>query len=605
MAATPRGLESNTDWGARYARTLKNVIVRQAQQAPRSLQVHLGPSEIGSECLAGDTEVVTRQGLQKIADLAAEGEAELIVPLLYSGSDIRKQWGKFQRVPVTCFGVQELFIVTLRRNQERKEVLATAGHHWFRSYYSGKIKKQQRLTTTELEPGYKLTQLRRAKPRSASLMPVAVAQGFTFGDGSSGGTDSKHRSAKLIVYSEGKAAAMRQFFLEAVDVTSHTPSDIENRGELPKWQVQQLPRFWKKLPPIEESASFLMSWLAGYFAADGTVTGDGHCQISSAFPENLKFVRDVAAVCGIGYGQIRTEMRQGGPWIRNPEKTPLYRLSLRRRDLPPWFFLLSQHWENADAANRVTERDPHWIVESVGPTGRSEPVYCATVDGIGAFALADDLMTGNCDRQIVSKLVGAPRTNNVSDPWPSIIGSATHAWLAQAFDDDNARDKVLRWLTETKVVPHPDFAGSADLYDAVEATVVDHKVLGATSLNKIKSPKGPSRRYRVQLLLYGAGFRALGLPVRRVVLAAYPRTAATLDTMYIWDHPLQPADDDLIKDVLDQMAARQAAARMVTEGRLKLEEVRVTPNSDECFFLPCARSTARSPRTTTGPDARG
>lgn len=189
-----------------------------------------------------------------------------------------------------------------------------------------------------------------------------------------------------------------------------------------------------------------------------------------------------------------------------------------------------------------------------------------------------------CDRQVVGKLVGAPRTNNISDPWPSIIGTATHAWLAQAFQDDNVRDGVLRWLTETRVTPHPGYPGSADLYDAQEAAVVDHKVLGATSLAKVKSPAGPSRRYQVQLLLYGAGFRALGLPVKRVVLAAYPRTAATLDSMFVWDHVCVPEDERLIADVLDQMAARQYAAQLVRDGQLTLNQIAATPEDTECYF---------------------
>jgi hypothetical protein len=190
----------------------------------------------------------------------------------------------------------------------------------------------------------------------------------------------------------------------------------------------------------------------------------------------------------------------------------------------------------------------------------------------------------NCDRQVVGKLAGAHRTNNVSDPWPSIVGTAVHAWLAQAFNDDNARDKVLRWLTETRVTPHPLYPGSADLYDAQEAAVVDHKVLGATSLNKVKSPAGPSRRYRVQLLLYGAGFRALGLPVKRVVLAAYPRTAATLDGMYVWDHICQPEDEDVVREVLRRTEVRQWLGTEVQEGKMTLNQVPATPDDDECFF---------------------
>lgn len=195
-----------------------------------------------------------------------------------------------------------------------------------------------------------------------------------------------------------------------------------------------------------------------------------------------------------------------------------------------------------------------------------------------------------CDRQVIGKLVGAGRTNNISDPWPSIVGSATHAWLAQAFEDDNVRRNLLRWVTETRVTPHPDYPGSADLYDALEAAVVDHKVLGQTSLAKIKSPQGPSRRYRVQLLLYGAGYRALGLPVRRVVLAAYPRTAASLNSMFIWDHPCTPDDEILIAEVLHRMEIRQWFGNEIRERRMTLDQIPTTPDDAECYFCPFYRA---------------
>src|SRR4051812_13516148 len=43
-----------------------------------------------------------------------------------------------------------------------------------------------------------------------------------------------------------------------------------------------------------------------------------------------------------------------------------------------------------------------------------------------------------CDRQVVGKLAGLPTTNHVVDPWPSVLGTATHAWLAEAFTKANA-----------------------------------------------------------------------------------------------------------------------------------------------------------------------
>jgi hypothetical protein len=219
-----------------------------------------------------------------------------------------------------------------------------------------------------------------------------------------------------------------------------------------------------------------MSWLAGYFAADGCVTDDGHCSISSAYRGHLEFVREAAAVCGIGYGLIQENMRLGISGTRPATaETPLYKLSLRRRDLPDWFFLTTRHAQRAQTASLAPERDPFWIVESVRATGRTESVYCAITGEAGAFALADDLMTGNCDRQVVGKFAGEPVTNHVADPWPSIVGTAVHAWLAEHFSLENGLNGYDRWITEKRVSPHPLYPGTADLYDGVEELVCDWK----------------------------------------------------------------------------------------------------------------------------------
>ena len=93
-----------------------------------------------------------------------------------------------------------------------------------------------------------------------------------------------------------------------------------------------------------------------------------------------------------------------------------------------------------------------------------------------------------CDRQVVGKMAGHPHTNHVSDPWPSIVGTAVHAWLADNFLIDNQAKGVLRWITETRVTPHPDHPGTGDLYDAVEQSVGDWKGLALDTL--VPTPGG-------------------------------------------------------------------------------------------------------------------
>lgn len=233
---------------------------------------------------------------------------------------------------------------------------------------------------------------------------------------------------------------------------------------------------------------------------------------------------------------------------------------------------------NTAWASRYATEVRRVVTEAAARAPRSQQVHLGPSE-LGAA----------CDRQVVGKMAGIPATNHVSDPWPSIVGTAVHAWLAEAFSADNARSGILRWVAEQRVVPHPDHSGTADLYDASEQAVVDHKCLGETSMAKVRSAAGPPRKYVVQLLLYGLGYRKLGLPVRRVALAAYPRTASTLDGLYVWERPAGPEDTPLLEEVMQQTDIRKQLAAEITAGRMQLEDIPKAPDQDECFFCPFYR----------------
>jgi hypothetical protein len=168
-----------------------------------------------------------------------------------------------------------------------------------------------------------------------------------------------------------------------------------------------------------------------------------------------------------------------------------------------------------------------------------------------------------CDRQVAGKMAGLPATNHVVDPWPSIRGTALHAWAADAFTADNVRHGLLRWVAEQRVTPHPDHPGTADLYDAVEQAVVDHKFLGETSMAKIRRPE--VRRGSTSCsCCCTASATCCSVSRARVAVAAYPATASSLDGLYVWERAFTGDDGQLLPEnaqLIEEVFAQTRTAR--------------------------------------------
>jgi hypothetical protein len=152
-----------------------------------------------------------------------------------------------------------------------------------------------------------------------------------------------------------------------------------------------------------------------------------------------------------------------------------------------------------------------------------------------------------------------------------------------------ARYRTIASIEPTVSVPTRciDVDSPDHLYLCGRHMIPVHNCLSESSMAKVR--KQPPQHYVVQLLLYGRGYRLLGLPVRRVVLAAWPRTGSSVDGLYIWDHPITPADDALIESVFARTAIRARLADQVRDGRLAINAVPATPDPDSCFWCPLYR----------------
>lgn len=216
-----------------------------------------------------------------------------------------------------------------------------------------------------------------------------------------------------------------------------------------------------------------------------------------------------------------------------------------------------------------------------------------------------------CDRQLVGKMagvqLGAGGTNHMHDPWASIVGTAIHAFLEQAFGWETAANGEVgqppRWYTETCVTPDPGKAsphpGTADLYDAKTLTLADHKCQSEGVRDKLRR-NGPPYHYLMQMLLYAAGYMHLGFEVQRIALVSWPRTHSTLDDLYVWEKAVTDEDIAAVVDLIEKTEVREQVAQLVVAGEVDFWEIPATPSESDCQFCPFFR-----PDAATNPHVKG
>jgi hypothetical protein len=148
-----------------------------------------------------------------------------------------------------------------------------------------------------------------------------------------------------------------------------------------------------------------------------------------------------------------------------------------------------------------------------------------------------------CQHCLAAKLAGWDK-NEDGIPWLPTVGTAVHAYLEDTFEIDNLRyitnTGKPRWLIEQKVdigeIGDTPITGSTDLFDTYTGMVLDHKIVGVSTLNKARRT-GPSPVYRTQAHSYGRGWKRAGYNVTNVAICYLPRNDVTLDKAVYWHEP--------------------------------------------------------------------
>ena len=143
-----------------------------------------------------------------------------------------------------------------------------------------------------------------------------------------------------------------------------------------------------------------------------------------------------------------------------------------------------------------------------------------------------------CIRRLAYHMLDWPQANADTDPWTAVIGTATHAWMAAAYEEENRQLGYQRYLIEHRVHLPLNISGSSDLYDRDTCVNNDWKITSPQNITKYKK-NGPGDQYRAQAHLYGLGMQLAGETPKDVAITFLPR-GGRIDGLWIWTEPYDP-----------------------------------------------------------------
>jgi ribonucleoside-diphosphate reductase alpha chain len=317
-----------------------------------------------SNCLAGNIKVLTRQGFKEIKSL------------VNTEQEILTKGGEWVIAPFKSYGLQETVKLTLTRGKSDTKIIeCTKDHNWFLKSNNRNPKK---IKTLDLKIGDKLHNQFGKGWGNLTVSPFGIAHGLVFGDGYSPKNENYYASITLCAESR----QFSKYFPECYISTD------ENLCEGGSDYYGKLPNYFKNAPDLSENKSYLLGWLAGYFAADGNIHKNS-LRLSSVKLENLKLVQDVCGILGIHCGEIKKQNR-----ISNLTNKPsiIYTVHFSSYFLKESFFIKDSHKQNYKPSDNLPNS---WTVANIEESIKQE-VFCAEVPNTHSFTIEGNILSGNC-----------------------------------------------------------------------------------------------------------------------------------------------------------------------------------------------------------------
>lgn len=321
-------------------------------------------------CFHGDTKVITK-----------EYGAVQMKSIVHEKVHILNGNGEWEEVSFNCYGKQHLMKITLSCNTKQKIIYATPEHEWIVNAY--RTKKQ----TQQLRTGMYLSKC-VPKLQSIELDADGIIHGFCYGDGNTHGHNKNYTKYynKCFFYNKSDLELKKYF-----------SNGTFNKGKAGNGKDYEYVEFssnrnLKEVPDLNESDSYLLGFLAGYFVADGNCFNNKITIYSHKY-EDLYKVQQICTKLSIMSTEIGISNIKAGKrgCLTVKEDTHGYTLRLVRNTISDNFFITDK---GRNSHQRYNGRNCYKVVK-VEQTNLIDNVYCCQTS-THSFALEHFILTGNC-----------------------------------------------------------------------------------------------------------------------------------------------------------------------------------------------------------------
>ena len=341
-------------------------------------------------CFRAGTKVITKNGIKNIEELVNKPTSVI------NGN------GEWEETQFKCYGTAPLIKLTLKRENIYNTIYCTANHEWFVG------RKREIKSTEQLCIGdYLASQYHYAE--DFELIEEAVRHGIIYADGTKHLSWSRPRvdkfNGKKRYLDKSKMPTKCSYTLNISELTSKV--NLISFFETSDWSIRKhvlrkcdnkyytmirshrmpIENDYKTLPDLSFGRNYIMSFLAGYFACDGSIVGKS---FSTTSYEDMLKLRDLFIFCGISIRNMVTTIRGAGKTFLKDRESILYTTKIILETLPEKFFI-----NNKPLLENKKYIRGRWKIDNIEKTNLIEPVYCCETS-TQSFVIDENILTHNC-----------------------------------------------------------------------------------------------------------------------------------------------------------------------------------------------------------------